>query len=262
VYAGGIIFGSKRQGGLMRLQVLSDLHMEAGDYTPEQTDADVVILAGDINVGCGGIQWAKEHFPDQPVIYVMGNHEFYGGSISGVFKEFRTATATGNVCLLENQSVQIGGFTFLGSILWTDFKLWHNTETAMLAAGKFLRDFHVIKTGSETFQPEDSLMIHTVSAGWLKHQLGKCNPEKTVVITHHAPSEKSIPPHLLGDILNAAFSSPLDGFVENSRVPLWIHGHTHHSVDYKIGQTRVFSNQRGYPYEVDPKFVPGAVVEV
>jgi hypothetical protein len=83
-----------------------------------------------------------------------------------------------------------------------------------------------------------------------------------VVITHHAPSEKSIPPFHLGRILNAAFASNLDWFVENSSVPLWIHGHTHYSVDYKIGRTRVFSNQRGYPHEVDPRFVPDAVIEI
>ena len=96
-------------------------------------------------------------------------------------------------------------------------------------------------------------MMHVASAGWLKHQLGKCDPAKTVVITHHAPSERSIPPYHLGSILNGAFASNLDWFVENSRVPLWIHGHTHHSVDYKIGETRVFSNQRGYPLQPRPQ---------
>ena len=150
---------------LMRLQVLSDLHLEFGDYAPEQARADVVILAGDIHVGCKGIQWVKKHFPEQPVIYVIGNHEFYGHSISGVFKEFRTRIEGGNICLLENQSVEIGGFTFLGCTLWTDFKLWPNADTAMLAAGDRMRDFHVIKTPTGLFQPEDSLMMHTASAG-------------------------------------------------------------------------------------------------
>ena len=119
----------------MRVHILSDLHLEFGDYAPEQTGADVVILAGDIHVGCHGIKWVKEHFPEQSVIYVLGNHEFYHHSISGVFKEFGAATGGGNICLLENQSVQIGGFTFLGCTLWTDFKLWPNAGTAMLAHG-------------------------------------------------------------------------------------------------------------------------------
>jgi hypothetical protein len=150
--------------------------LEFGDYAPETTDADVVILAGDIHVGCQGIKWVKKHFPEQPVLYVMGNHEFYGHSISGVFKEFRSGIGSGNICLLENESVQIGGFTFLGCTLWTDFKLWPNTDTAMLAAGDRMRDFHVIKMGAGLFQPEDSLMMHVVSAGWLRHQLQRSSP--------------------------------------------------------------------------------------
>jgi hypothetical protein len=155
---------------------------------------------------------------------------------------------SGNICLLENESVQIGDFTFLGCTLWTDFKLWPNADKAMLAAGDSMRDFHAIKTGTKLFQPEDSLMMHVASARWLEHQLRKCNPERTVVITHHAPSEKSIPPFHLGSILSAAFASDLDWLVKKSRVPLWIHGHTHYSVDYKIGRTRIFSNQRGYAF--------------
>jgi hypothetical protein len=63
-----------------------------------------------------------------------------------VFRQFRGATGSGNICLLENESVQIGGFTFLGCTLWSDFKLWPNADMAMLAAGAALRDFHVIKT--------------------------------------------------------------------------------------------------------------------
>jgi hypothetical protein len=62
--------------------------------------------------------------------------------------------------------------------------------------------------------------------------------------------------------LNAAFASALDGFIKESGVPLWIHGHTHHCVDYKIGKTRVFSNQRGYPHQFDRGYKPQAVIEI
>ena len=246
----------------IRLQILSDLHLEFGDYTPTPTSADVVILAGDIHVGCKGIKWVQKHFPDKPVIYVMGNHEFYGHSIPTVFKDFRARTETGNICLLENQSVQIGDWTFLGCSLWTDFALWPTPFAAMLAAGKSMTDYHLIKTKNGTFQPEDSLAMHKASLGWLESELAKCNPQKTVVVTHHAPSGKSNPPFHAGSILNGAFASPLDALVKQSSVPLWIHGHTHFCVDYKIGRTRVFSNQRGYPHNLDPGFMPDAVIEL
>ena len=88
------------------------------------------------------------------------------------------------------------------------------------------------------------------------------DPARTIVVTHHAPSPRSIPPHHAGNPLNAAFVSNLDGLIERARVPLWIHGHTHHNVDYVVGSTRVLSNQRGYPDERLAGFDPALVVEV
>ena len=246
----------------MRLQILSDLHLEFGDYEPAKTDAEVVILAGDIHVGRKGVRWMKKQFPEQPVIYVAGNHEFYGHTVKGWFREARAAAEGSNICLLEKETIQIADFTFLGCTLWTDFQLWPNAPAAMLAAGKALSDFNVIRGEKDWFQPEDALKLHQESIQWLKSALGKCDPQKSVIITHHAPSEKSIPPIHAGSILNAAFASALDPFVKASGVPLWIHGHTHHGVDYRLGMTRVFSNQRGYPHEPAPGFVADLVLEL
>jgi predicted phosphodiesterase len=246
----------------MRLQVLSDLHLEFGDFQPEHTDADVVILAGDIHIGRKGIKWAQKCFPDKPVIYVMGNHEFYGHSMAMLIKDVGMISEGTNICLLENQSVEIGGFTFLGCSLWTDFSLGNNPSAAMLAAGNNLTDYYRIKRGGRLFQPEDSLKLHQESLQWLRIQLANNDSKKTVVITHHAPSEKSIPTKHIGSILNGAFASNLTEFTKQSQVPLWIHGHTHYSVDYRIGRTRVFSNQRGYPHEPDPGFKSGCLLEL
>jgi predicted phosphodiesterase len=86
--------------------------LEFQDYTPQRTDADVVILAGDIHDGREGIQWAKRQFPKQPVIYVMGNHEFYGRSMVPLLEECQAETQGTNIHLLENESVQVGDLTF------------------------------------------------------------------------------------------------------------------------------------------------------
>ena len=66
----------------MKLHILSDLHTEFVDFDPPETDADAVILAGDIGVGLEGLGWAARHFRDRPIIYVPGNHEFYGHDIA------------------------------------------------------------------------------------------------------------------------------------------------------------------------------------
>ena len=65
----------------MKIHILSDLHTEFAEFSPPDTDADVVVLAGDIGVGLGGIEWAASKFPKVPVIYVPGNHEYYGHDI-------------------------------------------------------------------------------------------------------------------------------------------------------------------------------------
>jgi Icc-related predicted phosphoesterase len=246
----------------MRLQILSDLHLEFADYKLTRTDADVVVLAGDIHQGSQGITWARKQFRNQPVIYVMGNHEFYGHSLQLLLEECRNAAQGSNVHLLENQSVEVSGVTFLGCTLWTDFKLWPKPAEAMEAARDYLTDFKVVRTQNGRLTPRDTVALHQASVAWLKSRLKMNDPARTVVVTHHAPSKKSIQPIFSGEVMNAAFASALDDLVRQSRVPLWIHGHTHHCVDYVIARTRVFSNQKGYSGECNLEFVPDAIIEV
>jgi predicted phosphodiesterase len=68
----------------MKIRILSDLHLEFRHWTPPEADADVIVLAGDIHVGIHGVEWARRSFPLNPVVYVPGNHEFYGGHMQGL----------------------------------------------------------------------------------------------------------------------------------------------------------------------------------
>ena len=61
----------------MRVHVLSDLHLEFGPFSVPKVEADVVVLAGDTQPGKRGVQWALKTFPHRPVIYVLGNHDYY-----------------------------------------------------------------------------------------------------------------------------------------------------------------------------------------
>ena len=71
-------FGADTARTTMKLRILSDLHTEFADFVPPETDAEAETLAGDIGVGAEGMRWATRHYPVRPVIYVPGNHEFYG----------------------------------------------------------------------------------------------------------------------------------------------------------------------------------------
>ena len=248
----------------MRLRVLSDLHLEFGDSDLPDADADVVVLAGDIHMGRAGRKWIRQQFAGKPVIYVLGNHEFYRHAIPELTEILKRDTDGSHIHVLENSAVELGGVTFLGCTLWTDFRLARDREYAMRSAEDIMSDYQVIQASAEhrPLRPEDTARLHLESVGWLRRELAKQDPARTIVVTHHAPSARSIPPYHAGSPLNAAFASNLDAFVEASRVPLWIHGHTHHNVDYIIGSTRVLSNQRGYPDQLAPGFDPGLVVEL
>jgi len=82
-----------------------------------------------------------------------------------------------------------------------------------------------------------------------------------VIVTHHAPSPRSIDPRYTDDLTSAAFVARRESFVRRTGATLWIHGHVHASFDYRVGQTRVVSNPRGHGDE-NPSFRPGFTVEV
>jgi predicted phosphohydrolase len=248
----------------MRLHVLSDLHLEFGITELPTTDADVVVLAGDIHVGREGRKWIRRQFPEQHVIYVLGNHEFYRHSIPELTETLKRNTDDSHIHLLENDVVEIDGCTFLGCTLWTDFRLWPDPEAAMLVAQKGISDYTVIEVKSENrvLNPQDTVRLNAHSVAWLNSELAKRDHARTIVVTHHAPSPRSIPPLHGGKVLNAAFVCDLETLLVGSRIPLWIHGHTHFNVDYTIGSTRILSNQRGYPMEPTAGFDPRLVVKV
>ena len=233
----------------MKLHVLSDLHTEFADFSPPETDADVVILAGDIGVGLGGIEWAARQFPKAPVIYVPGNHEFYGHDI-GLTDELKAA-APANIDVLNNDKLELHGIRFLGSTLWTDFNL-HGDEEAWFArqcAKQLMKDFASIHNGSRRFTPEDSVELHEASKTWLVGELERKFEGPTVVVTHHLPASTSVALRYANDPLNPAFASSLEDVIEKHRPELWIHGHTHAPCDYELFDTRIICNPLGYPGE-------------
>ncbi len=107
----------------MRLWILSDLHLEFGPVELPRVEADVVVLAGDVHKGRRGLAWARERFAATPVVYVLGNHEYYGEALPRLREKLEGEAAGSSVHLLENRAVEIGGVTFLGCTLWTDFEL-------------------------------------------------------------------------------------------------------------------------------------------
>lgn len=213
-----------------------------------------------------GIEWALTI--QRPVIYVAGNHEFYGQRPMGELRDKARAKAAGtHVQLLENEAVVIGGVRFLGCTLWTDFCLLGQgeQERCMREAAEDMTDYTAIvvarhggfgRRSRERLTPQKVVEMHEESREFLQQALGQ-DPlqngdawERTVVVSHHAPCAKS-----LGndndetEDIDCAYASNLETLVAQAN--LWIHGHTHTCVDYVVagaapGRGRVVANQRGY----------------
>jgi len=232
-------------------------------------DADVIVVAGDVARPGAAVAWLLGL--RKPVFYVPGNHEFYGGSIAGTVAELKRRCAGTSIRVLDNDEVVFGGVRFLGTTLWTDFMLFGDGEqraAAVQEAVKFMRDFSRIRVreaDERPFSPADSTELFDKHAAWLERALAEPYAGPTVVITHHAPSPRSIHPRFAGSLLNACFVSAAERLVDGDRVRLWIHGHTHDSFDYVLNGTRVVCNPRGYAKNEtneNPRFDPNFAVEI
>ncbi|MER9371162.1 metallophosphoesterase [Mesorhizobium sp. M0491] len=247
--------------------MFSDLHLEVADLRQALAipDADVCVVAGDLcRAPANGVFWlAKNIAPAMPCVYVAGNHEFYKNAIREGLEDGRSAaTQFPNVHFLENDSVVIDGVRFVGATLWTDYRIEGHTELAMTYARERMNDHRLIakqRNPWQRFVPETAFRMHRESRAFIDSAL-KADPIETVVVTHHLPHAKSIPPRFMGDLLNAAFASDLSEVIESGRPALWVHGHTHDTCDYRVGSTRILCNPRGYDDEniaFDPALVVG-----
>lgn len=148
--------------------------------------------------------------------------------------------------LLDNNAVEIAGVRILGCTLWTDFNLFGEgaTRNAMKSAQGFLPDFQKLTDQGIRFTPSRSAELHAESASWLSTQLHSQFAGATVVITHHLPAMQSVSERFKTSLLSASFASYRNELIGLST--LWIHGHTHDSMDYQLNGTRVVCNPRGY----------------
>lgn len=255
----------------MRIHVLSDLHLEFGEFAPAAVAHDVVVLAGDIWLRAQGLHWAARYFRPERCVYVLGNHEFYRSAYVDVVEECRETAHELGMRFLHDSAVVIDGVRFLGSILWSDFRLYGDgaAETrAMAMAGAMINDFQLIRnidreSPSRAFSPAHARSYHRDSRAFLEDALKQPFAGKTVVVTHFLPAKQSIAPKYKGEPLNPYFCSDLHSMIEQHQPALWIHGHTHESCDYEIGRTRVLCNPRGYfPSELNGAFDPALTVVV
>lgn len=258
----------------MKIHVLSDIHLEFYPFSLPQTDADVVVLAGDIGTHTRGLEWAIEEIApmQKPLLYVIGNHEFYGAELHGLTAELQKRAVLARekgipVWVLADDEIQLNGVRFLGCTLWTNYQMYGSgraMEAAMAIAKRAMNDHRLIRYAPhDRFTPFHALECHNKSVRWLDKMLSAPFSGKTVVITHHLPSETCVAPQYKGDPLTPAFASRLDHLVK--KADLWIYGHTHEGMqtDNLVCNPRGYVRRRPWGLEAEnPEFNPALVVDL
>lgn len=265
---------------MTKLRIMSDLHLEfsKGTMDIEPVGEDILVLSGDIGLNAMGAAWAIKYSNQHkiPSVMIAGNHEFYNShnEINGP-GPYRTMDQTLQSLhtiaenetyfdFINNQAVNIAGVNFLGCSLWTDYELEGDRFKNMYNAQRSMNDHRLIfRDEWVEFSPEDALLCHEFSRQWLIGSFEDEYKGPLVVMTHHLPSKRSIAGRYAGSEYNSCYASNLDDVVEKSGAAVWVHGHTHISNDYYIGETRIICNPRGYyNYETNPDFKPDLIVEI
>jgi Icc-related predicted phosphoesterase len=267
----------------MKIAVCSDIHLEFGPISLENTEnADVLILGGDICVAKDvrvkddyGVmdrfdrnakihqffQECCDRFPH--VVYIMGNHEHYHGDYNDTITNLRDRLGyLDNLHILDKQIFVVDDVTFIGGTLWTDMN--KEDTITLLHMKDMMNDFRCVENGARVtywrdedrnsherkgrFTPEDAVEDHKKMMQYIRLMIEGKFDQKFVVVGHHAPSKASTHPRYVKEvIMNGGYSSDLSEFImDHPQIKLWTHGHTHEDFDYMIGSTRIVCNPRGY----------------
>lgn len=247
----------------MKVAIGSDIHLDFSDLTSaffgNKDNADVLLLAGDIvesRHASKAYKMFEKLSKEYPLIaFISGNHEFYGSnyqkskdSMKKLSEEFP------NVYYLDDYYMDLyDDYLLIGSTLWSNYL--NGNPLSQLSASNRMNDFRMIRLESKNYgklTPNDCSQWFDESKNYIDVITDAYSDKKVIVMSHHAPSFKSINMSRSDNIYdNGAYASELDEFImSKENIKLWVHGHTHHVSDYYIGSCRVICNPRGYPNEL------------
>ena len=232
----------------MKFQIISDIHLEMLRRVPRfPVLAENLILAGDI--GYIGSPSHRQFIKDcvenyKRVIYVAGNHEFYGGDYDRRLEKLATYS---DIVFLEKGIIDIDeNIRILGTTLWS-----HIPDEAIFDTESIMNDYHCINYKHRKLTGKDTNYLHRISKRWLDAEIAKGREENKhlIVVTHHLPSFQMIAPKYKYEN-NYGFASDCEDLMHNGPVRAWICGHSHTQMERRIGDTICVMASVGYPSEV------------
>lgn len=242
----------------MLVKILSDLHLDSMSNNQGYVDHGeyVCVLAGDISEGMRGVNWAIANIPYHiHVLYVPGNHEYYGHEYFELQRNFDIHNQQNtHVTVLDNHVIDIHGIKFAGTTLWTDFKLYKDPMSPFHYE-KGLNDCMWIKFGGRRLKATDVINLNTKAMDFLSHV------NADVLITHYGP-KFSESPKWVNHPLTPGFLTEIPVDI-HSKFKYHIHGHTHSSFDYELPYgTRVICNPQGYGFENMTEFNGEKIINI
>lgn len=250
----------------MKIAIHSDLHIE-GYRLPYNTlsnnDYDVLVLAGDIVSAktIDRLQSIRDKVPvGKPVIFVPGNHEFYGGCIIHTAQELRSKCSELGFMYADRKVITVDGVVFICATGWATLDSFHeySIEEKRLAMNHCIADFQAIKSNSVDGMIERGKADYE----FIKSNLELYKDHKCVVVTHFSPSESYGNQKFDVSPISSYFSNDWTHLMYEYQPVFWVYGHTHGSVEGRIYRTRVVTNQRGYGHECFATYDENKIVEV
>lgn len=246
----------------MIIQHLTDLHLDINRrHAPLERwrvspHADVIALTGDLsNHAVDTLNFLRYQLlpmlaAHQQVVFVFGNHEYYGCSLEEAHAQARDLEHPRLHFLEAGRVFEYQDVCFAGDTLWTDFAACGRgaaQELAMLQAMEYMADYRRIRWQGRLLQPADTVQFFRQAVAVCARALATTTCTRRVMLSHHAPSTGSIAARFTDNSLNPAFiSALLETQAFAASVDLWLHGHVHDSFDYVVAGTRVVCNPLGY----------------
>lgn len=245
----------------MKIRIISDIHHDPQWSVPfilpehDDDNESILVVAGDAGEQTKACElfktWCNQF---RAVVYVMGNHEYYRGSVVHTVDKIIKYVNKPNLHVLDMGELIVDDIVVLGATLWTD--MFNSDPFGMWHSGQAMNDYRLIRTGSKSkpyerkLRPVETVALHMQHLDYIKARVAHwktVDPTKKIVVaTHHAPSERSVAPRFMGNGLNCNYYSVLDEYIMDQPIVAWIHGHMHNPSDYMIGDCRIICNARGY----------------